>query len=152
MTIVDTSVWIDFLEGNSHWTKDRLKSIIKDRECIAYIDIIILEVIQGVNEREDRHRISDYFDNFVQHKYKRSTILMAADIYQNMRRNGFTIRSLVDCLIASVAIETGSKILHKDRDFDHIAKLYPLILEAQESQSGSRGHRMRKGSNVDFKC
>ena len=36
MILVDTSVWIDFLEGRDHWTKDRLKQKLNERESIGY--------------------------------------------------------------------------------------------------------------------
>ena len=49
MILVDTSVWIDLLEGNSHWTKDRLKALIVDREEIAFHSILLLEVLKGVH-------------------------------------------------------------------------------------------------------
>jgi predicted nucleic acid-binding protein len=47
----------------------------------------------------------------------------AALIYQSCRRRGGdTIRSLVDCLIAGVAIREGAEVLHDDADFDAIAR------------------------------
>ena len=48
MTIVDTSVWIDFLEGGDHWTKDRLKEYLRDRESLAFTEMILLEILQGI--------------------------------------------------------------------------------------------------------
>jgi len=53
MILVDTSVWIEFLDGHKHWTVDRLKEKIHDRETIGYIDMILLELVQGVRERKD---------------------------------------------------------------------------------------------------
>ncbi|APU17219.1 PIN domain-containing protein [Actinoalloteichus fjordicus] len=49
----------------------------------------------------------------------------AADLYRNVRRFGHTIRSMVDCLIASVAIRTEAILVHKDRDVDRIAAVAP---------------------------
>ncbi|MCB1124841.1 MAG: PIN domain-containing protein, partial [Verrucomicrobiae bacterium] len=57
MTLVDTSVWIDFLEGGNHWTKERLKRLIEDRESIVYTHMILLEIIQGLREKKDRKKI-----------------------------------------------------------------------------------------------
>jgi predicted nucleic acid-binding protein len=54
------------------------------------------------------------------------SFLAAAQIYREGRRHGFTIRSVVDCLIAAVAIEHGATIWHKDRDYDMIARYTPL--------------------------
>ncbi len=129
MILVDTSVWIEFLKGDSHWTKERLKEKIGDRETIAYIDLILLEIIQGIRGRSDRENLELRFRSFVDLPVKRSTVMLAAEIYQDLQRKGIRIRSIIDCLIASVAIETGAVLLHKDRDFDHIARFYPVIVE-----------------------
>jgi len=129
MTLVDTSVWIDFLEGGDHWSKERLKQLIEDRESIAYTHMVLLEIIQGLREKNDRNKVEKKFRDLVLAPQKRSTIMLAADIYQDLQRKGIRIRSIVDCLIAASAIEIGATVLHKDRDFDNIAKHYPLKLE-----------------------
>ncbi|MDQ8205719.1 PIN domain nuclease [Pelagicoccus sp. SDUM812003] len=129
MTIVDTSVWIDFLEGGEHWTKERLKEKLGDRESLLYTEMILLEIIQGIRSREGRERIEKEFSTLVLASQKRSTTLLAAEIYQELQRKGFRIRSIIDCLIAATAIETGATVLHKDRDFEVIASHYPVITE-----------------------
>jgi len=132
MTIVDTSVWIDFLEGGNHWTKEHLKELIKKRESIAYTDLILLEILQGVRTREKRESIETKFNHFIQLSQRRSGILLASEIYQELLRKGISIRSIIDCLIAAIAIESGAKILHKDRDFEFIAKHYPILTISQQ--------------------
>lgn len=131
MILVDTSVWIGFLEGHDHWTKDRLKEKVNDRETVGFIDLILLEIIQGVRERKDRDILELRFQSFAELPVRRSAIMLAADIYQDLQRKGIRIRSIIDCVIAAIAIETGAVILHKDRDFDHIAKHFPVVVEKQ---------------------
>ncbi len=46
----------------------------------------------------------------------------AAALYRRCRRRGETVRKLMDCLIASVAIRAGVPILHYDADFDVLAR------------------------------
>ncbi|MEX2579339.1 MAG: PIN domain nuclease [Verrucomicrobiales bacterium] len=131
MILVDTSVWIEFLEGHRHWTKDRLKEKINDRETIGFIDLILLEIIQGVRDRKDREILELRFQSFAELPVRRSTIMLAAEIHQDLQRKGISIRSIIDCVIAAVGIETGAVILHKDRDFDYIAGHFPLVVEKQ---------------------
>jgi hypothetical protein len=38
-----------------------------------------------------------------------------------LRRQGVTVRKLVDCLIATFVIEHNFALLHSDRDFDPFA-------------------------------
>ena len=131
MTIVDTSVWIDFLEDGTHWTKDRLKQKIENRETLVYTDMILLEILLGIRAKKDRKELERRFGSLLLVPQKRSTVLLAAEIYQELKRKGITIRSIIDCLIAATAIETGANVLHKDRDFDFIAKHYPIIVEKE---------------------
>ena len=46
----------------------------------------------------------------------------AAALYRRCRRQGATIRSMLDCLVAAVAIRNGAPVLHNDRDFDALAR------------------------------
>ena len=42
----------------------------------------------------------------------------AADLYRACRSRGATVRKLIDCLIAAVAIRQRATVLHCDRDFE----------------------------------
>ena len=46
----------------------------------------------------------------------------AARLYRLCRRQGETVRKLIDCLIAAVAIRADIAILHFDADFDVLAR------------------------------
>jgi predicted nucleic acid-binding protein len=50
----------------------------------------------------------------------------AADLYRAARRAGLTVRSGVDCVIAACALRNDLDLLHKDRDFDTIARISTL--------------------------
>ena len=45
--------------------------------------------------------------------------VMSAENYQGLRKRGMTIRSTIDCLIATFCIREGYSLLHNDRNFDH---------------------------------
>lgn len=53
----------------------------------------------------------------------------AAQLYRTARRKGRTVRSSVACLIAAVALRTGSSVLALDRDFEALAEVSDLVLE-----------------------
>lgn len=42
--------------------------------------------------------------------------------YRRCRARGETVRKLVDCLIAAVAIRNGLPLLHRDADFDALSR------------------------------
>ena len=54
--------------------------------------------------------------------------LDAATIYCELRAGGVTIRSHTDALIAAAAIRLDLPVLHRDRDYDQIARYTSLRL------------------------
>lgn len=52
----------------------------------------------------------------------------AAAIYRHRRRSGETVRRLIDCLIAAVAIREQLPLLHQDSEFEVIARHTALAL------------------------
>lgn len=52
----------------------------------------------------------------------------AAKLFFDARRQGMTIRSTTDCLIAQIAIEHKIPLLHDDRDFDSLSKISSLLI------------------------
>jgi len=101
-TIVDSSVWIDFL-----WKKELpqvklLRTMLEQDEDIATCGVIVTEVLQGI--RDDRQfvtmeaqlRTLSYLDLSLTH------FITAAQIYRTLRSQGLTIRKPIDCMIASL--------------------------------------------------
>lgn len=50
----------------------------------------------------------------------------AAALYRTCRTQGATVRRMIDCLIAAVAIAADAEVLHADSDFDELAAHTPL--------------------------
>jgi hypothetical protein len=55
-----------------------------------------------------------------------SVVEEADGLYRMARRQGLTIRSSVDCLIAACALQHGLTVLHSDRDYPQLAKVSAL--------------------------
>jgi len=53
----------------------------------------------------------------------------ATALYRSCRRHGETVRKLIDCLIAAVAIRTSSTLLHCDNDFEVLGRHTSLQIE-----------------------
>jgi len=63
----------------------------------------------------------------------------AIDLYRQARRQGLTIRSGVDCLIAACALRHELPVLHRDRDFSVLAAISPLeAIDIARRQPGRR--------------
>jgi len=46
----------------------------------------------------------------------------AAILYRRCRANGETVRKLIDCLIAAIAIRNQIALVHQDVDFDVLSR------------------------------
>ena len=53
----------------------------------------------------------------------------AATLYRDATQFGHPVRSLVDCLIAAVALRHDATVVHRDRDFELLALVSPLRVE-----------------------
>lgn len=56
----------------------------------------------------------------------------AAELYRTARSRELTVRSSVDCLIAAVALRTGSAVLTVDQDLHALAQVSDLLIEHPE--------------------
>jgi len=118
MTIVDTSVWIDYLNGakspSAEWL-DRNAGVVQ----LALFDLNVCEVLQGLrDERQFREARKALLAFPVLETGGTALALASAGNYRVLRQRGLTIRKTIDCLIASACILGGHRLLHNDRDFD----------------------------------
>lgn len=126
--LIDTSVWIDFFKGINSRENQLLKRLIAERENLFLTPLIIQEILQGIRTDKQYVMIKDCLLLFQIVESLLPIHILAADIYRGLRKNGITVRSPIDCLIAALAIENNLSLLHRDSDFDQIAKHYPLKL------------------------
>lgn len=118
MILVDTSVWIDFLNGANSEERHALHRLIEEEEDISVTEIILTEILQGIKEDREFNTVKDYLLQFPIYRPKGIlTYLKAAEIYRTCRKRGKTVRKTVDCIIAAICIENDFTLLHKDGDF-----------------------------------
>jgi predicted nucleic acid-binding protein len=122
MVIVDSSVWIDALNGKTTpqtiWLRFAL-----DREQVGLTSVILCEVLQGIRhdrrfrETEQRLRTLPVFPSVTI-----KLAVVAAQNFRTLRSRGITVRKTIDCLIATFCIEEDHQLLHHDSDFDHFER------------------------------
>ena len=129
MIVVDTTVWIDFLEARGTAFDRHLAELVENDAPIGLVDVVYCEVLQGIRD-EDAYRRTRL--SLLAHPILRprglETFEAAANLYRTARRQGLTIRRSVDCLIAATCLEAGAEIYHNDRDFDAIARVSDLTI------------------------
>jgi predicted nucleic acid-binding protein len=126
VVLVDTTVWVDFLNDKNTPQVQTLEQLVADEEDICTCGVILAEVLQGIREDADYRKTVSRFDSFLFLPMDRRTFVRAAELYRSLRRRGVTIRKTVDCMIAAAAIENRILLLHNDKDFDPIEKFCGL--------------------------
>ncbi len=127
MILIDTSAWVEFLRDTGSPVCLRVDALLSDE--IATCHPIRMELLAGA--RDERH-LQD-----LRGLLARATLLPtepvdyeeASAIYRACRGQGETVRKLIDCLIAAVAIRHAVPLLHADTDFEVIARHTQLQLE-----------------------
>ena len=122
MTVVDTSVWIDYF--NDAVTRETaLLDALLGVEPIVIGDLILVEVLQGFGtERAVRDARAALDHLLFQPMVGRDVALAAARNCRALRARGVTVRKTIDMLIATFCMENGHRLLHADRDFVPIAE------------------------------
>ena len=120
MILIDTSAWVEFLRNTGTAVCQAVDDLLAEEVVVC--DAVRMEVLAG--SRDESHLLS------LRRLLARASVIptIAADyedaaaLYRRCRREGESVRKLIDCLIASVAIRAGASILHSDADFDVLAR------------------------------
>jgi len=120
MILIDTSAWIEFLRDTGTPTCEAVDRLLATD--IATCDAVRMEVLAGA--RDEAHLVQ------LRGLLARTTTLptepgdyeTAAALHRACRRGGETVRKLIDCLIAAIAIREAVAVLHLDADFDVLAR------------------------------
>lgn len=129
--VVDTSVWIEFLQATGSPQHLRLVAAIESGSTLVIPEAVRMELLVGGASETwavQRRRMLDAFD--VEPLVPLVDSDAAAAIYRACRRAGETIRNLNNCQVAAVAIRMDLPLLHRDRDFDAIRRHTPLRVAA----------------------
>ncbi|MCP5161205.1 MAG: PIN domain nuclease [Hahellaceae bacterium] len=117
MIIVDSSVWIDYFNGNETFESDILDNLLGTQE-VATGDLIMLEVLRGFRSDKDYKTAKDHLTTLVQYNMLNSELaIKATDFYRKLRKKGITVRKTADVIIATFCIENNHSLLYSDRDF-----------------------------------
>jgi predicted nucleic acid-binding protein len=125
--VVDTTVWIDFLNGRDAAHVQRLRALLGSQEIIIG-DLMLCEILQGLeSERaaQDVERLLRCFE--IVSMVGDAIAVAAARNFRVLRARSVTIRKTIDLLIGTWCIEHGRPLLHNDRDFRFMVRHLGLI-------------------------
>jgi predicted nucleic acid-binding protein len=125
--VVDSSVWIDFLNGRNTLHVRRLRAVLGADEIIVG-DLMLCEVLQGLDSEEAAREIETLMRRFAIVPMAGDAIAVAAARnFRVLRQRGITVRKTIDLLIGTWCIEHRHPLLHNDSDFRPMARHLGLV-------------------------
>jgi predicted nucleic acid-binding protein len=125
--VVDSSVLVDLLAQRDVPHVARLKGLI-ERERLLLGDIVLCEVLRGARSEGEAVRMRERLAEFMPVEMVGEQVATRAAMhYRALRREGITVRSMADTLIATFCIINRHRLLHNDRDFAPMVRHLGLL-------------------------
>jgi predicted nucleic acid-binding protein len=124
--LVDSSVWIDYFNGNSTTQTDWLDSSLGNTPIIIG-DLILIEVLQGFQSDKDFKIARDLLSGIPFMSMGGQVLAIESALnYRFLRKKGVTVRKTIDVIIGTFCIHHQMTLLHNDRDFDPMVEFLGL--------------------------
>lgn len=122
MILVDSSVWIDYINGVEKPHTDSLHRLLGEEQLLMG-DLILAEVLQGFQDQRTFNVVRSLLTSLeIVSVCDPEVAIQAANNLRTLRRLGVTVRKTIDTIIATRCIADGYELLHNDRDFDPFVK------------------------------
>ena len=139
MIVVDSSVWIDFLNGRNAPHVRRLRALLGRLEIIVG-DLMLCEVLQGLPTERAAREVEALLRRFEIVPMAGAAIAVAAARnFRVLRRRGITVRKTIDLLIATWCVENRRPAPPIPREPGHRA----LRLQDRRAERVERCRRQR---------
>ena len=126
MIFVDTSVWIDYFNGQNTSQVELLHELL-GREPLVIGDIVLAEVLQGFRHDRDYRIARDLLTSLqIVSVLNTEIALQSAKNFRLLRKQGITVRKTLDSIIATFCISNRFYLLHSDKDFEPFEKMLGL--------------------------
>ncbi len=128
MILIDTSAWIEYFRAMGSRAAIEVRRLLAEQpNDVAMCEPVAMEILSGAIEDSVHSRLERLVNGLPTLAVDGAVdFRAAADIYRAARRQGKTIRSINDCLIAAIAIRHNAVLVHRDVDFDVIVAMTPL--------------------------
>lgn len=120
MILIDTSAWVEFLRDTGTPACNEVDRLLSEQ--FATCDPVRMEVLAGARDDAHLRHLRGLLARATTLPTEPADYEMGAALYRSCRRNGETVRKLIDCLIGAVALRHGAAILHADGDFTTLAR------------------------------
>lgn len=127
MQLIDSSAWVEFLRRTGSPANIEVRRLMQDEPgSVVTTEPVVMELLAGAPGARAYSQLE---------KLTTALRLLSVDAavdyrdaalaFRAVRAGGHTVRKMLDCLIAVVAVRTGATLVHRDRDFDRLAAALP---------------------------
>lgn len=122
--LTDTSAWVEYLRRTGSVAAITLReALVAGRDDVLIPELVVMELSMGPTDEAEARRLRSMLHGFGVVPLAPSVdSARAAVLFRAARRAGSTVRSGVDCLIAAMALRLEVPLLHRDRDFEVLAR------------------------------
>ena len=125
MILVDSSAWIEFIRETGSSVNIAVRTGLV-RDDLASCDVVLMEILAGARDESHLRQLQIVMARPQFVPIEPEDYEDAAALYRQCRRGGETVRKLNDCLVGAVAVRVGAPVLHRDADFDVLARHTPV--------------------------
>lgn len=121
MVIVDTSVWVEFLDRFNPLVRADLVELLRRGEA-ATAGLVLAELRRGCRSAAQVKAVLEAMESLIYLEATREMWLRAGEIAAEAAARGYTL-DVRDCLLAALALREQCLIFSLDRDFERIPGL-----------------------------
>ena len=113
MIILDTSVWIEYLNGNEHFFT-KIGKLLEHSEILA-VECVFGELLQGVKSKAEKETIQKFWKHLPKQQYE--NIIVEAGLYSAENKLLDHGVGLIDAIILMHGLKSNSMIWTLDTKF-----------------------------------
>ena len=121
MVLVDTSVWIEFFDGNNPSVRRDLEILLRQGH-VATAGLVLAELRRGCRSTPQVRGLMQAMEPLVYLEADCDCWLRAGELVAECSARGFQV-GIADCLLAALAMRESASIFTLDPDFERIPRL-----------------------------
>jgi predicted nucleic acid-binding protein len=121
VVLVDTSIWIEFLDRNNPSVRRDLETLLRQGE-VATAGVVLAKLRSGCRSTPQVRGLMQAMEPLVYLEVDRDSWLRAGELVAECSARGYQV-GIADCLLAAMAMRESASIFTLDRDFERIPRL-----------------------------
>jgi predicted nucleic acid-binding protein len=129
--LADTSAWVEYDRATGSAVDRRVRELIETDAPLAVTEPVLMEVLAGARDDRREAQLRRLLQRFRLLPFDPvADFEGTARIYRRCRSAGVTPRGMIDCMIAAVVWREGATLLAHDADFERVADVIGIHLDA----------------------